>query len=66
MKDEDIPIGSHFWATSRGELLVILKTESGYQVCGAWECGMAFKEFEFVDFIIKPDETEGMKLYYVK
>ena len=65
LSDSEIEIGQHFWALLRGELLVLMKTRLGYELCGDWECGIDFDEFEIISLIDKPKGHEQTKLYYV-
>ena len=66
MKDEDVKIGDHCWATSQGELLVVLKvSDGGYEVCGACECGMNYDSIELISVIEKPPEHIDTSLYYI-
>ena len=57
-------IGQHYWAISKGEAVVVLACRKGYQVCGAWECGMSEDEVQLVDYIDTPRSLERTKLYY--
>jgi len=65
MKDEDVELGQHCWAVSNGKLLVVLKTQTqGYEVCGAWECGIAVEELDLISIIEKPPGYATSVLYY--
>ena len=63
---DDTVNGVHYWAIVRStnELLVVLKTDWYYEVCGAWECGIPAKDIEIIEKIDKPKGHETMVLYY--
>jgi len=62
---EDIKIGEHCWALSLGKLLIAMKsTETRYEVCGAWECGLGSEELEILEVIPRPTGHEAASLYY--
>lgn len=65
MKDEDIEVGTHLWVTSSKQLLIVLKTSIGYDVCGPWECGISFDKFQIIEIIPRPKGHENTKLYYI-
>jgi len=65
MKFEDLKIGQHLWVLSNDELLMVAKfDEDGYEVCGAWECGIGKNECEIIELINAPKGYEGTKMYY--
>ena len=65
MKFEDLKIGQHLWVLSNDELLMVAKfDEDGYEVCGAWECGIGEHECEIIELINVPKGHENAKLYY--
>ena len=65
IKDEDVKIGEHCWATSDGDLMVVLKAEDGgFQVCGAWGCGIGIDNIELIGIINRPEGYEDTRLYY--
>jgi len=67
LKDKDIDIGSHCWALSKGELLIVLKTGKGrYEVCGAWECGIGVDDIDIIEVINRPTSHKETKLYYLE
>lgn len=66
IKNSKVKVGDHCWALSCNELLIVLKTErDGYEVCGAWECGMSYNELEIISIIKKPKKYIKTKLYYL-
>ena len=65
MKNEDVKIGEHCWATSDGKLMVVLKREDGgFEVCGAWECGIGIDNIELIGIIDRPECYKDASLYY--
>ncbi len=47
MKFEDVKIGQHLWVSANNELLMVAKFDNdGYEVCGAWECGISKNDCE--------------------
>lgn len=55
MKDEEIKINDHVWALMDGKLLIALKKEKGYYVCGDWEGIVDLSFFDtFISVIEKP------------
>ncbi len=65
MHNNEIKIGQHCWAATRGELLIVLKTgKKFYQVCGAWECGITSSDLAIIEVIEKPKNYEHKRLYY--
>ena len=67
IKHDDTVNGEHYWAIERStsELLVVLKTDLYYEVCGS-ECGMPAEDIEIIEKIEKPKGHENMVLYYNK
>lgn len=66
LKDSDVKIGQHCWALSNCKLLIVLKAEAGgYDVCGAWECGIGADEIEIISVIDKPEGFDSTQLYYL-
>lgn len=63
---EDIQPGTHCWAQSSEQtLLIVLKvSDDYYEVCGPWECGIRKEEIEIISIIDKPEGHENMDLYY--
>lgn len=62
---EDLKIGQHLWALHDNKLIVAAKfDESGYQVCGPWECGIGKNECEIIELIDVPKGHENTSLYY--
>ena len=61
MTQTEIKIGTHFWALMDDRLVVMLRCEDGFYVCGGWEGDIPIDKFEFVSEIKKPNNT---KLYY--
>ena len=37
----------------------------GYEVCGAWECGISKNECEIIELVNAPKDYENTKMYYV-
>ena len=67
MKFRDLEIGQHLWVLNQNELIMVAKfCEEGYEVCGAWECGIGHKECEIIELINKPKGYEKTKYYYEK
>jgi hypothetical protein len=62
----DTVVGKHYWAISKHfqELLVVLNTQGGYEVCGPWEAGISPDEIEIIQEIAKPPGYEEYGLYY--
>ena len=50
MKFEDVKIGQHLWVLTNNELLMVAKFDNdGYEVCGAWECGISKNDCEIIE-----------------
>jgi len=61
----DTKKGEHYWATSCGSILVVLKVDDDqYEVCGPWECGIGARDCEIIEEIKPPFGYEHSKLYY--
>ena len=65
MKFEDLKIGQHLWVVAKNKLLMVAKfNEHGYDVCGAWECGIGKKDCEIIELVNVPKGHENTKMYY--
>ena len=71
IKHKNAKINEHYWAyrlptevNGTTEILVVLKCKDGYQVCGAWECGIGDKQIVLIRKIRKPKVLEGNRLLY--
>jgi len=64
MDIKKIKNGDHCWAISNDQLLIVLKTEGRFEVCGAWECGIRESDIKIIEVIKKPKKAETTKLYY--
>lgn len=65
LKFEDLKIGQHLWVLFDNQLIVAAKfDESGYQVCGPWECGIGKNECEIIELIDVPKGHKNTSLYY--
>ena len=65
MKFEDLKIGQHLWVLVEGKLLMVAKFDSyGFQVCGAWECGISPNECKIVKLVNVPKSHKKTELYY--
>lgn len=65
IKNEDVKLGQHCWATIGDRLLIVLKAEDeGYDVCGGWECGVSDKLITLLEIINKPVDHEDTTMYY--
>jgi hypothetical protein len=65
MTFEDLKIGQHLWVLVNGELLMVAKfDDDGYEVCGAWECGIPSHECEIIELVTVPKGYETAKMYY--
>ncbi len=64
-KFKDLKIGQHLWVLSSGKLLMVAKfDEKGYEVCGAWECGISKNECKIIEIVDTPKGYEKTKMYY--
>lgn len=55
----------HYWAISENEVLVVCGSdEEGYDVCGAWECGIPKDAIKIIEEIKLPDSLKNLKFYY--
>lgn len=65
MKFKDLKIGQHVWLISKGKILIGAKFDNyGYEVCGAWECGIDKDDCEIIELIKAPRGHKKTKLYY--
>ena len=65
IKFEDLKIGQHLWVLLGNELVMVAKfDEYGYEVCGAWECGISKNDCEIIKLVPFPKGYENTKLYY--
>jgi len=65
MEFKDLKIGQHLWVLSNNKLLMVAKfDENGYEVCGAWECGISHKECKIIELVNVPKGQENTKMYY--
>lgn len=65
MKIEDTKVGEHYWAIIDGNLLVVLRDETGWEACGPWECGFALNDLdEIIAEIARPAGHENTPLHY--
>ena len=70
IENKEVPIGAHCWALMNDKLLVVLKRASngvtceGYEVCGAWECGVRPEEIDIIEIIKKPVGHKHTELSY--
>ena len=65
LSHEQTKNGKHYWAISKEYgMLVVLKIDDAYQVCGPWECGVSEQHIEIIEEIKEPRGYEGYKLYY--
>lgn len=65
MKFEDLKIGQHLWVLSDNKLLMVAKFDkSGYEVCGAWECGIDKNDCKIIELVDAPKGYEEIKMYY--
>lgn len=65
LKFEDLEIGQHLWVLAEGKLLMVAKfDDSGYSVCGDWECGIDRNECQIIELVGRPKGFESFDLYY--
>jgi hypothetical protein len=66
IKFEQLEIGQHLWGIQNGQLLVLMKDETGrgYEVCGAWECGASKESVEIIELIGRPPNHSRTQLCY--
>jgi len=64
--------GDHFWAlvkNAKQPLMVVMalgsSMQDGFEVCGAWECGIGGQDIELVQKIERPSGHESTGLYYL-
>ena len=59
-----LPNGQHAWVLLEDQLLVVMKEDKYFYVCGAWEGEISYKDIELIELINKPKEYKNTKLYY--
>lgn len=67
MHSDDVKIGEHFWGTigdNETQIMVFIKTESGFFVCGEWECPIRGTKINVIETIPIPKGYEDKELYY--
>ena len=65
MKDEDVKVGEHIWATCDGLLMVLLKLgDDSFYVCGPWDGEIDPNQIEIISIIDKPKGHLNRINYY--
>ena len=59
-----LPDRQHAWVLLENKLLVVIKEDTYFYVCGAWEGIIFYKDVELIELINKPEEYKNTKLYY--
>lgn len=60
----EIKNGQHCWAIHCDQLMVVLKTDGRFEVCGDWECGVSASDIKIIEVIEKPHTEKDTELYY--
>jgi len=65
MKFKDLKIGQHLWGIYDNQLVMLAKfDDGGYEVCGAWECGIGKDKVKIIKLVEVPEGYEDVPFYY--
>ena len=64
MTFEELKEGQHLWVKSDNSLIMVMKLNNWYEVCGAWECGVDPADYEIVELVNVPKGYENFELPY--